>query len=97
MNKYTITQGNLHIIDSYQVSKKAFRRQLASIKALHPDSDVWKRSWCSLELEWATHNGLYAIGIARSHTKDVDLNYPQKWYEKVLYPIVGSVCWIFIK
>lgn len=95
--KYIITNSNLHLIDSYKVSKKRFDGELNRIKAIHPNSDVWKRSRCSMKLEWATHNGLYAIGIMRDHTKDVDINYPQKWYAKVGYAVCGSLFWIFIK
>ena len=94
--KYTITKNNLHIVDSYKVSKTKFEGELAKIKGLHPNSDVWKRSTKSLCKEWATHNLCYAMHLFRSHTKDVDLNYPQKWYEKLGYGIVGAVALLFI-
>lgn len=94
---YTITKGNLHIVDSYKVPKARFEGELAKIKALHPQSDVWLRSMRSLRREWATHNLCYALHIYRSHTADVDLNYPQKWYAKLTYGIVGTIALIFIK
>ena len=37
------------------------------------------RSSESLEAEWGVHNVLYRLGIFRSRTKDVGLNFPQKW------------------
>ena len=95
--EYTVSDNNLQLIDSYKVSKKRFDGELNRIEAIHPVSDVWKRSRCSMKLEWATHNGLYALGIKRDHTKDVDINYPQKWYAKVGYTICGALFWIFIK
>ena len=95
--KYTISNNNLHLIDSYKVSKKRFDGELNRIKAIHPNSDVWKRTRCSLKLEWATNNGLYALGIKRDRTKDVDINYPLKWYEKVMYSIAGFLVWLLIK
>lgn len=95
--KYQITKNNLHIFDSYKISKKKFDSELNSAQALHKESDVWKRSRLSLKLEWATHNALYALGIAKDRTKDVDLNYPQKWYVKTGYAVVGSLVWLFIK
>ena len=71
---YTITKGNLHIVDSYKVPKARFEGELAKIKALHPQSDVWLRSMRSLRREWVTHNLCYALHIYRSHTADVDLS-----------------------
>lgn len=33
----------------------------------------------------------------RSRTKDVDLNYPQRWYVKAAYSIFGTLVYPFIK
>ena len=52
---------------------------------------VYKRWMWSLRCEWAVHNVLYKLGLWRSHTKDVDLNYPIKWYVEVLYVIFGTL------
>ena len=95
--KYTITKNNLHLVDSYAVGKRYFSRELARIKGIHPNSDVWLRSYRSMEREWATHNALYALHLFRSRTKDVDLNYPQRWYMKVAYAVVGTIVYPFIK
>ena len=48
------------------------------------------RSNNSLIREWVTHNNLYRLGLYKDRVKDVDLNYPQKWYIKILYA-VGSI------
>lgn len=97
MIPHTITKNNLHIPDSWIYSKHNFRDILKAIREEHPDSDVWERSDGSLCREWATHNLLYALGIARERTKDVDLNYPQKWYVRIGYGICGAIAIVFIK
>ena len=97
MPKYTISDSNLHIADSYKVPKREFKKTLEAIESSDPLYIVWVRSKTGMCLEWATHNALYALGIKRSSTKDVDLNYPQKWYEALGYGIVGTLVWIFIK
>lgn len=93
---FTITDNNLHIERSYRYYKKSFRDVFDWARTENPASNVWKRSFWSLEREWATHNALYALGIARERTADVDLNYPQKWYARVGYAIVGTIVWPFI-
>lgn len=96
LHNYTITKNNLHIENSCEVSKRYFRRTLLGIENLRPDSDVWKRSKCGMSLEWSAHNGLYMIGYKRDHTKDVDLDYPQTFWEKFKFTVVGIAFWPFI-
>lgn len=96
MPEYTITQDNLHVVDSYQIPKSKFRRILVRIEGEHPESDVWKRSKCSMKLEWACHNAGYDLHFRRERTKDIDLNYPQKLWEKLFYTIAGLIVWAFI-
>lgn len=99
--KYQVSQNNIHIEDSAFISKRDFGIVLKNIHDQSEDdgnhSLVWKRTWESLEYEWALHNFCYALGLWRSHTKDVDLNYPQKWWETLAYNILGAVAMIFIK
>ena len=95
--KYTISKNNLHIPDSYKIGKRKFYSTLAQIKGIHQESEVWKRSLKSLSREWACHNALYALHLFRSHTKDVDLNYPLKWYVKISYNVAGLIFWPWIK
>ena len=97
MVNYSVTKNDVKIYDSWTVGKKEFKSTLTTIHEAEPDSDVWKRKMCSLCLEWATHNACYALGIKRSSTKDVDLNYPQKWYIAPAYNVVGALVWLFIK
>ena len=87
----------IHITDSYKVPKKDFKKVLDKYRMMFPSSEVWKRSYNSLYREWAVHNACYALGLWRSQTKDVDLNYPLTWYEKLGYSVFGVIVWPFIK
>ena len=95
---YTVGDNNIHISDSYLESKQCFAAHIDKIKRLYPSNAVCvNRSTESLSREWATHNALYALGIFRSHTKDVDLEYPQRPVMSALYWVVGWLVWPFIK
>lgn len=65
------------IIDSYKISKWEMSNYLDNLRKT-TISDVFKRNNTSLIFEWATHNLLYNLHIAKERTKDVDLEYPQK-------------------
>lgn len=85
-----VSQNNIHIDDSYLIRRrKEIYEYLEALKRKYPYSDVWNRSMFHLSCEWRAHNRLYMLGLFKDHTKDVDLDYPQKWYYKVLYFILG--------
>lgn len=94
---YIITENNLHIVDSYKVSKREMRIKLGVIflDSRSAKSNIWQRSPFGLYMEWVCHNFLYSIGYKRERTKDVDLNTDCKieW----LYKILGILVWIFVK
>jgi hypothetical protein len=93
----TVTPNNIHIDDSYKVSKKNFDAVLDDIEKEHPECLVFQhRKRISMKFEWATHNALYLLGLWKSHTKDVDINWPIKWYVCFLYNVVGALVWLFI-
>ena len=93
----TVTPNNIHIENSWEVSKKDFRTTLDEIENEHPECLVFQhRCKASMEHEWATHNALYLLGLWKSHTKDVDINWPIKWYVCFLYNVVGALVWLFI-
>lgn len=94
---YQFTANNLHIENSCKVRKRYFQGSLEWIEEKHPDLDVWKRTKSSLRCEWAAHNLCYALDIHRDRTKDIDLNYPQKWYVRLAYDIVGALALLIIK
>ena len=86
---YAISNDNVHIVDSYTISKADFDAVLKLLRARHQNCQVWLRTNKSLRREWATHNLCYAWNIKRAQTADVDLNTPQTFWEKVGYGIVG--------
>lgn len=96
--------GNIHIKDSYRISRHSFRAVLdlresnAKAKGDTNELEVFgNRSKFSLMMEWAAHNFCYALGIARARTSDADLNYPQKWYARIGYTVAGILVWLFIR
>ena len=96
--RVVVDNSAIKIIDSWEVKKKEYSQVLDMIREKYPDHPVCKnRKDSSLKLEWASHNGLYKVGAFRSHTKDVDFEYPQKWYMKIIYALSGGFFWIFLK
>ena len=95
--KYRIFSDRVKLIDSYLVPKRKMDRELVGIRNLHPTCEVFERSFRSLKAEWLCHNAAYALGIARSKTKDADLNFYLPWIVKAAYWLVGALAWPFIK
>ena len=93
---YTVTPNNIHLESSFKVRKEDFEHELEAIQEQHPDSLVWNRSVDSLKREWATHNAFRAMG-GRDRTGHMDLNWPQPWFVRVGYALIGSIVWPFIK
>ena len=91
---FYITHNNIHITDSYKLNKKQIYQFLKELRLDErysmQDTPLDHRSDKSLVREWITHNNLYKLGLFKSRTKDVDLNYPQKRYMKVIY-FIGSI------
>ena len=95
--QYNITPTNIQLKSSFQVKKDDFERELLAMREAHPESLVWNRSIKSLKREWAAHNAFHALGVFRTKTADVDLDWPQGWLMRVGYGLVGRVVWPFIK
>ena len=86
----TISDNNIHIKDSYRVfDKSEMKEMLYTIWTKRPDCNVFKRSYDSMIAEWRAHNLAYRWGIEKDRTKDVDINYPLKWYVELIYKIFG--------
>ena len=93
----TITNNNIHITDSHKVkARESMKNILNILREYLNDSNITMktpfdyRSNNSLIREWITYNNLYRLGLHQDRVKDIDLNYPQKWYVKILYTI-GSL------
>ena len=90
---YSIDDNTLHINNSYRYSKKSMSIIIDDIRSHHPESLVWRRDKKSLIDEWVTHNVCYQLHILRSHTTDVDLNFPNnaKWAYHIAAFLTGWI------
>lgn len=94
--KYSISQKELIIYDSYEIPHRHYHNILNRIKCNEIDNPIWEsRSYWSLECEWAVHNLLYKLGIQRERTVDVNLDVKLSTLEKIGYGILGSLLYIW--
>jgi len=94
---YDVSSNDIKLKLSFEVSKDDFERELAAIREQYPDCLVWNRSIDSLKREWAAHNAFHALGLVRKQTADTDLNWPQPWFIRLGYDLLGRIAWLFIK
>lgn len=95
--KYKILENRIKILESWMMSKEEFLNVLDEIQKLYPDHVAFKRTRRSMYLEWMAHNFLFRMGIRKDKTADVDLEYPQGWFKKLEYGILGILGIIFFK
>ena len=96
----SVTDTCVTVFDSYKVSKNFFDPYLNDLRSYYDATIFRERTNRSMTDEWACHNFLYDIdflGLFKSHTKDVDMQYPLSWWEKIVYPCLGWFCKILIK
>lgn len=88
--------ANIHIEGSSAMSRREF---LAALEAAPHNAEYlavrYRRSTRSLLREWAAHKLCYALHIKRSSTESVDLDWPQAWYFRLGYFVVGGLALIF--
>lgn len=94
--EYRVFDNRIKIFDSYKYSIDQMRIELDNLQELYPDHPIWNRSRMSLKYEWAAHTLLYLLDYKKDKTKDVDLDYPQKWYKRVAYYILGNLAFFVI-
>ena len=85
--------NNTKVINSFLLTtKKAIREEVEWI--------IENRLACGYEVsrtansyirEWRGHNKLYKWNIARSHTRDVDLNENNSIIEEIIWLIIGGI------
>lgn len=90
-----VSDNNIRIENGYLVRCRDFEFVLECIRESEPNEVTANRSNYSLSCEWAVHNALYKLGLFRSRTKDVDMEYPCRleW----LYIILGSIIYSFVR
>ena len=92
-----VNSNNIHIEDSHKISKKEFESILNELRSKYSDNNVLRnRSNLSLIFEWSVHNLLYYFNVQKSRTGSVDLDYPQRWYEKIAYYLAGPISFLLI-
>lgn len=91
-HEITITTNNINIKDSYLVwDPYDMHDMLDKIKvflkenSITMDTPLNHRTKLSMIREWISHNNAYYLGYKKDQVCDVDLNYPQKWYVKIIY------------
>lgn len=94
---YNVSNNNIHIDNSYKIKSK--ESMLNVLNDIYNNnnycSNVFNRSMDSLLNEWGAHNLFYNLHLFRSHTRDVDLDYPQKKWLSICYNIVGFIYFMF--
>lgn len=87
------SQNNTQVKNSYLLStKNAIREEVEEIIDYRKlTKRPVTRSVNSYVREWRGHNKLYKWNIARSHTKDVDLNENNNIIEELLWLILGGI------
>ena len=90
-----VSDNNIRIKNGYLVRGRDFEFVLNCIREDEPNEVTANRLNYSLSCEWAVHNALYKLGLFRSHTKDVDMEYPCKseWF----YIVLGSIIYPFVR
>ena len=86
--KVDYTETNTHIEDSYQYTEYSLN-VMTIIRERHLRSLPVTRTFESYVREWRGHNRLYKLHLFRKHTKDVDLEEPQRLFWRIVWGIIG--------
>ena len=89
--EYTLSKGNIHIVDSYKIRKKADMNGIvAAIRAeAKKKGYTYKRSNSSWVTEWRAHNYMYDRGQERARTGSVDLNENESRWKLLSYSLMA--------
>lgn len=89
--EYTLSKGNVHIVDSYKIRKKADMNGIvAAIRAeAKKKGYTYKRSNSSWVTEWRAHNYMYDRGQERARTRSVDLNENESRWKLLSYSLMA--------
>lgn len=88
----TVTENNINIENSYRIDKRKDIEAVISYVYYTYSNNVTKnRSGQSCIDEWIAHNNLYKLHIEQDRTRSVDLQYPVKWYEPIVYKLLSII------
>lgn len=85
---FTIDQNNCSIKEAYKIKEKKIKYEFIDF-LLKWQPEYQKRSRKSYYREWKAHNVLYKLHIARSGTRDTDLNINESWIRRIGYFIIS--------
>ena len=90
---YTLTKGNVRIVDSYKITKKADMNGI--VKLIRAEATKlgfkYKRSNSSWVTEWRAHNYMYDKKIDRARTASVDLNENESKVKLLSYATMSAL------
>lgn len=94
----TLSTNNVHIENSHNVEfpivmdevLRMLRKEVDDA-GITMDTPLNHRSNNSMVREWIAHNNLYVLGYEQERTAHLDLNWPQKWYVKVVYWLLSRI------
>lgn len=82
------TEDNTHVVDSYKYTDIE-RKVMYILRERHLQHLKVTRTFESYVREWKGHNNLYHLHIARSHTKDVDMQEDISKFEELIWMVIG--------
>ena len=86
-----VSDNCITVRNSYKTASRRLVKQVLQYVATQAPNNVTRnRSMFSLCNEWIAHTHLYRLGIARSHTRDVDIEYPQSALHAIAWTIIGT-------
>lgn len=86
---------NTHIENSYKIKRIKDMRNVLELIRMDCSNEtllIHKLKMSTQIHEWRAHNLLFALGIARKRTKDVDLNF-ESWWRRIGYFVLSLMYW----
>lgn len=95
--KINIFNDCIQILNSYKIKYNEFKNILEELIKENPDHQVFvNRNRYGLLMEFSVHNFLYKFGFFKLRTINLELEYPIKLKNDIIYKIIGPFCRLFI-
>lgn len=89
-----MANDNITIFDSYKIKCIKHKLEVLDWARTYVEYEKCQMSSRFMQLaEWRAHNLLHAVGFQKDRTRSVDLNYDNKWYEKLGYFFLSLFYW----